>query len=147
MPEIPSGEPEEVDISALPSSWDWRTQGMVTDVKDQGNCGSCWAFSGVEAVESAYAIGGGDLIVMSEQEVVDCTLYPETENMGCSGGWYFWAWDWLADHKTMKESDYPYTSGSTGKETACAYDESKGVTNVSSYGRTWLKESNLARLH
>ena len=94
-------------------------------------------------MEGQHFVQSGELLKLSEQQCVDC----DGDSMGCSGGWYFWAWDWLADHKTMKESDYPYTSGSTGKETACAYDESKGVTNVSSYGRTWLKESNLARLH
>lgn len=119
----------------------------MTAVKDQGNCGSCWAFSSIEAVESALAIANNeDPIVQSEQEVVDCTLDPVTQNDGCSGGWYFWTYDWLKDNYTMKESDYPYTSGTSGTESTCAYDASKGVTKVSSYGQTNGVDENLARL-
>ena len=139
-------EQPQADISNLADSFDWRDEGMVTPVKDQGQCGSCWAFSSIEAVESAYAIAGNDLVVMSPQELVDCTLYPVTQNNGCGGGWYFWSYDWLANNMTMLESDYPYTSGTTGTETACAYDASKGVTYVSSYGQTQGTDANLARL-
>jgi len=70
-----------------------------------------------------------------------------TSNDGCSGGWYFWSYDWLKTHSTMKESDYPYTSGNTGKETTCAYDASKGVTEVSSYGRTVGASANLNAIY
>ena len=112
---------------------DWRDHtGVVTPVKDQGQCGSCWAFSATESVESAYVIAGNTTVVMAPQELVDCSK-GMFSNHGCSGGWYYYAWKWLGDHKSMRESDYPYTSGVDGKETKCAYDESKGVTNVSSY--------------
>jgi C1A family cysteine protease len=114
-------------------SIDWREVGdVVTPVKDQGQCGSCWAFSATEAVESAYVIAGNDQVIMAPQELVDCARGMFTSH-GCSGGWYYYAWEWLGSHKTMKESDYPYTSGAAGQETTCAYDESVGVTNVSSY--------------
>ena len=103
----------EEDISALPASWDWRAGGKVTPVKNQGSCGSCWAFSATEAVESAWAIAGNELVEMSPQELVDCTLSPVTENEGCNGGWYFWAWDWNKTNMTMLEEDYVYTSGTT----------------------------------
>jgi len=112
---------------------DWRdTKGVVSAVKDQGQCGSCWAFSATEAVESAYVIAGNDPVIMAPQELVDCET-GTFKSHGCNGGWYYYAYQWLAKNKTMKESDYPYTSGTTGKSTKCAYDESKGVTNVSSY--------------
>ena len=112
---------------------DWReVRNVVSAVKDQGACGSCWAFSATEAVESAYVIAGNDAVVMAPQELVDCTQ-SLLKNHGCSGGWYYYAYQWLKNSKTMRESDYPYTSGTTGKETKCAYDETKGVTNVSSY--------------
>jgi len=112
---------------------DWRTvKGVVTPVKDQGQCGSCWAFSATESVESHYVIAGNDQVIMAPQELVDCSkgLFS---NHGCSGGWYYYAWKWLETSKSMLESDYPYTSGVDGKETKCAYDSSKGVTNVKSY--------------
>jgi len=62
--------------------------------------------------------------------------------LGCDGGWYFWSYEWLQTHYTMKESDYPYT----GKDGNCHYEESKGVTKVSTYGQTKGRSENLARL-
>lgn len=133
-------EDEEVALN-LPTAWDWRSKGMVTPVKDQGSCGSCWAFSSIEAIESAWLIAGNEQIIMSEQELVDCS--SETGNEGCNGGWYFWSYDWLKTNFTMKESDYPYTA----VDGNCNYDASKGVTEVSSYGRTIGTNKNLAQLY
>ena len=113
---------------------DWRnTRGVVTAVKNQGQCGSCWAFSATESVESAYVIAGNKQVIMAPQELVDCSKGLFSGNHGCSGGWYYNAWKWLENSMTMAEEDYPYTSGDDGRETKCAYDESKGVTYVSSY--------------
>ena len=64
---------EMVDISNLPDSFDWRDQGKVTPVKDQGRCNSCWAFSAIEVIESAWMIAGNAQVIMSEQELIDCT--------------------------------------------------------------------------
>ena len=77
------GEPVEYDASSLPASVDWRTKGAVNAVKDQGQCGSCWAFSATAAVEGAYAIKTGNLLSLSEQQLVDC----DTQSQGCNGGW------------------------------------------------------------
>jgi|Transcript_6733 cathepsin L len=79
---------------------------------------------------------------MAPQELVDCSkgLFS---NHGCGGGWYYYAYKWLKHNKTMRESDYPYTSGVTGKETKCAYDASKGVTNVSSYKKVAKKTESI----
>ena len=77
------GEPVELDVSALPASVDWRTKGAVNAVKDQGQCGSCWAFSATAAVEGANAIKTGKLLDLSEQQLVDC----DTQSQGCNGGW------------------------------------------------------------
>ena len=80
----------------------------MTPVKDQGSCGSCWAFSAAETLESVAKIDGGDaLLDLSEQELVDCSRY--TGNMGCGGGWMYWAYDYVQDHNGMSiESEYPY---------------------------------------
>lgn len=96
-------------------SLDWRdVDGVVTPVKDQGSCGSCWAFSATEAIESAYVIAGNDQVIMAPQELVDCTMGPGPFfSQGCNGGWYFYAYRWLGHNLMMTEEDYPYTSGIT----------------------------------
>ncbi|XP_006661547.3 thiol protease SEN102-like [Oryza brachyantha] len=75
-------ELEEEVIGDVPTTWDWRQHGAVTAVKDQGQCGSCWAFSAVGAVESANAIATGNLLKLSEQQVLDCSGDGD-----CNGGW------------------------------------------------------------
>ena len=71
---------------SLPSSWDWNQQGCVTPVKNQGQCGSCWAFSSTGALEGSHCIvSGGNLLSFSEQQLVDCAGL-RWGNFGCNGG-------------------------------------------------------------
>merc|ERR1712127_222129 len=67
----------------LADSVDWTTKGAVTPIKDQGQCGSCWAFGTVGGIEGSWQIATGALKSGSEQQLVDCSKFP---NMGCSGG-------------------------------------------------------------
>lgn len=92
------------DVSEVPPSMDWREKGAVTDVKDQQNCGCCWAFSAAAAVEGIHQITTGDLISLSEQELVDCV----TDNQGCDGGFMDTAFKFIVDNGLTTESAYPY---------------------------------------
>ena len=85
---------------------DWRTLGAVTPIKNQGRCGSCWAFSTTGAIEALYFNTRGKLISLSEQQLVDCTT--TYDNAGCNGGWMDWAMHYVKDFGIELESDYPY---------------------------------------
>ena len=73
LPEFELEVDDEEIAENLPISWDWRDKGMVTPVKNQGSCGSCWAFSAIEAIESGWMINGNEMEIMSTQELIDCT--------------------------------------------------------------------------
>uniref|UniRef100_A0AC34F487 Uncharacterized protein n=1 Tax=Panagrolaimus sp. ES5 TaxID=591445 RepID=A0AC34F487_9BILA len=88
-----------------PAFVDWRTKGKVTRIKDQGQCGSCWAFSVTAAVESQIAIKRNDLIELSEQQLIDC----DSENRGCSGGYRPWAFSYIESKGQTTEQLYYYT--------------------------------------
>lgn len=97
------------NLSNLAFSVNWTEKGAVTPVKDQGACGSCWAFSSTGALEGAYKIWSGDLVSVSEQELVNGTN-GDYGNLGCDGGWMFNAFDFVADHGICTEESVPYTS-------------------------------------
>ncbi|KAG7977029.1 hypothetical protein I3843_05G008900 [Carya illinoinensis] len=90
----------------LPESVDWREKGAVVEVKDQGQCGSCWAFSTIGAVEGINKIVTGDLISLSEQELVDC---DNAYNQGCNGGLMDYAFQFIINNGGIDtEEDYQY---------------------------------------
>ena len=76
-------KPFSSSASGAPASIDWRTKGAVTSVKDQGQCGSCWAFSSTAALEGSHQIQTGQLLSFAEQQLVDCVKTC----FGCGGGW------------------------------------------------------------
>jgi len=109
----------------LPSSLDWRSKGAVTAVKDQGQCGSCWAFSTVVVLEGAYYLEHNKLLSFSEQQIVDC----DTTNNGCDGGWPIDALKYVKSKGGVElESAYKYraTQGS------CKFDKTKVKMKVKS---------------
>jgi len=114
---------QSIESNGNPASVDWREKKAVTGVKNQGQCGSCWAFSTVGSVEGLYAITKGELLSFSEQQLVDCS---KDGNMGCNGGDMDIAFTYLQTHKIEKESDYGYE----GSDGTCRYDEKKGVFSI-----------------
>ncbi|XP_023529748.1 cysteine protease XCP1-like [Cucurbita pepo subsp. pepo] len=94
------------DVEDVPESVDWRLKGAVTPVKNQGSCGSCWAFSTVAAVEGINQIVTGNLTSLSEQELIDC---DRSFNNGCYGGLMDYAFQYIMSNSGLrKEDDYPY---------------------------------------
>jgi C1A family cysteine protease len=92
---------------SIPASVDWRTKGAVTEVKDQGVCGSCWTFGSAAALEGAYAIKYRQLVEFSEQQFLDCAYVYN--NFGCDGGNAYAAYAWLMTSNGLStEKGYPY---------------------------------------
>jgi len=106
------------DISAIPNAaFSWVSQGAVGPVKNQGSCGSCWAFSATGVVEGYWKLAKGSLPNVSEQQLVDCS--GSYGNMGCNGGWPASALNYVKDHGIVSNADYPYT----GRDGACTTNE------------------------
>ncbi|XP_015890231.1 cysteine proteinase mucunain [Ziziphus jujuba] len=124
----------------LPESVDWRRQGAVNPVKDQGSCGSCWAFSTIAAVEGINQITTGKLISLSEQELVDC---DRSYNEGCNGGLMDYAFEFIIQNGGMDtEDDYPY-AGFDGK--CDLAKENKKVVTIDGYEDVPAYDENALR--
>ena len=82
---------ESISGDTLPKSWDWRTIGAVTNVQDQGDCGSCWTFSATGNIEGQYFLSTGNLVDLSEQQLIDCV----SVDWGCHGGHVYDAFSWI----------------------------------------------------
>jgi cathepsin H len=110
---------------APPPAIDWRDKGVVTPVKNQGSCGSCYTFSTTGCLESHHALKTGNLISLSEQQIVDCA--QAFNNHGCDGGLPSQAFEYIRYNKGIEsESDYPYV----GVDEKCNFNPSKVVATV-----------------
>jgi len=103
----------------VPNDVDWRSKGIVNPVKNQGQCGSCWAFSATGAVEGFHAQKTGKLLSLSEQQIVDCC--HDQGSAGCNGGQETAAVAWVGKQGGQcLGSDYPYTARAGTCKTTCA---------------------------
>jgi len=137
---IPNGnanaEVATFDVSNLADEVDWRTKGAVTPVKNQGQCGSCWAFSAVGAIEGSYFINNNKLVSFSEQNLVDCV----TADQGCGGGLMQDAFDWTAQAGGIEtEADYPYKA----RNQKCAFSKSKATKVNAGYKNVTVNADQL----
>lgn len=118
-----SGAPEEVPEPALDGNFgdvqpiDWRNYGVVGPVKDQGHCGSCWSFSTIGPIEEHYAIKYNASVVLSEQQLVDCST-PYGNN-GCNGGLFANGYAYVQQYGAQSSDSYPYTAS----DDFCAYND------------------------
>ncbi|KAM3858501.1 uncharacterized protein ACN63O_018075 [Diretmus argenteus] len=118
----------EMNNVSAPPSLDWREKGLVTEVKMQGMCGSCWAFSAVGALEGQLKKTRGVLISLSPQNLVDCST--KYGNHGCNGGFMTNAFNYVMhNHGIESDASYPYTA----KPGRCKYDPKYQAANCSGY--------------
>ncbi|CAB3246365.1 unnamed protein product [Arctia plantaginis] len=122
----------------LPDSFDWRNSGAVTEVKDQGSCGSCWAFSVTGNVEGQWKIKTGNLVSLSEQELVDCDKMDE----GCNGGLPDTAYRAIEQLGGLEpENDYPYE----GEDDKCAFNKTMAKVTISGAVNITSNETGMAQ--
>ncbi|RVX15015.1 Cysteine protease RD19A [Vitis vinifera] len=130
----------------LPTDFDWRDHGAVTAVKDQGECGSCWSFSTTGALEGAHFLATGNLVSLSEQQLVDCDHECDPEeygacDRGCNGGLMNTAFEYiLKAGGVVRGEDYPYT----GTDGHCKFDKTKIAASVSNFSIVSIDEDQIA---
>ncbi|XP_038633659.1 procathepsin L-like [Scyliorhinus canicula] len=113
--------------SSLPQKIDWREKGYVTNVKDQGQCASCWAFASAATMEGQLFNKTNNLITLSEQNLLDCA--KSYNDKGCAGGWMSHAFKYIRDNGIEADGTYPYTA--TKQE--CSFNEANSVGTLQNY--------------
>jgi len=113
------------------TNYDWNSCGVITPVYNQGQCGSCWAFSATETIESYHALDGGQLVGLSMEQIVDCDTAGEDE--GCNGGFPSGAYQYVESAGGIDDlKDYPYTAGE-GESGSCQFNQQYVAATVTNY--------------
>jgi len=114
-----------------PTNYDWDSCGVVTPIYNQGQCGSCWAFSATETIESYYALAGYPLTQLAMEQIVDCDTAGSDE--GCNGGFPSGAYQYVESAGGLEPlSDYPYTAEG-GESGSCNFNAGEAVATVTGY--------------
>jgi C1A family cysteine protease len=125
------GKPNARGCNPDPTNYDWNSCGVVTAVYNQGECGSCWAFSATETIESYWALEGNTLTGLAMSQIVDCDTSGQDE--GCSGGFPAGAYQYVESAGGIDPlSDYPY-SAESGESGSCQFNSGEAVCTVDSY--------------
>jgi C1A family cysteine protease len=128
-PKTVSGTAVASSGSAVPTAWDWRVKGAVTPIKNQEQCGSCWAFSTTGSTEGCHQISTGNLVSLSEQNLMDCS-YAEGDE-GCGGGLMTNAMNYIISNGGIDtEASYPYTASNGA---SCLYTAANSGATLKSY--------------
>ena len=128
------------DDTELPKHIDWREKHDVSTVKNQLECGSCWAFSATGSVESAWSIHHHKLYNLSQQELVDCSV--SYGNNGCDGGLMDNAFQYIIDNGLCANSSYPYTANSSG---ICLNTTCPKIVHIKNFTDIQPNEHSLAK--
>lgn len=148
-PSVPvAREYSEEQLKDLPKSFDWREKGAVTPVKNQGFCGSCWAFSATGNIEGQWFLAGNGLVDLSEQHLVDCDHEcmeyegEESCDSGCNGGLMPNAFNYVMKNGGIAtQKGYPYT----GRDGQCNYDPSTVGAKVKNWTMISQNETQMAK--
>lgn len=123
--------------SDLPDSVDWRNKGVVTPVKNQGKCGSCWTFSATGAMEGAWALKSGSLISLSEQQLLDCVM----QDQGCNGGQMDDAFQYAIQYPMCSDEQDPYEAKDDACQTCNSIIQFSSCKNIPPNNQIALKEA------
>lgn len=113
----------------LPTEFTWVGQPVLSPIKNQGDCGSCWAYSATEAVETAVYMKTQTLQLLSNQQLLSC----DTVSSGCNGGDTLTAYKYVQQYGLQSHESYPDTSATTGQKGDCNYDAALATTKISGY--------------
>jgi len=139
MPKAPMAKFNSSWTMPTQDSFDWNSKGAITPVYDQGQCGSCWAFSATETIESYWMLAGNSLTQLSMQQIVDC----DTTDQGCNGGWTYDAYQYVISAGGLEPlSDYAYTA-ETG---TCNFQSSDVVAQISGWSYVTQSQDENAML-
>jgi len=137
------GKLKDDNLIYLPAAVDWRKKGIVSPVKNQGHCGSCWAFSTTGCMEAHVAMATGKMLSLSEQQLIDCA--QAFDNHGCSGGLPSHAFEYIYYNQGLEmDEDYPYNAKQSDQ---CTFKEVKAaafvkeIRNITERDETGLQDA------